>query len=269
MIINSISDQSIKSNRITLVTALYDLAKMENKDKTKRKTLEEYYIYAEKLLKFDVDFIIFVENDDILNKLREIRDKYVLGDKTKYIIKPFKDLKYNKYLYHINKNDTNNPIKDMCPNKDTSNYKILGWSKFEFIQEAMNRNFFNTDFFGWIDIGCSYVYTYPHNVEQILQSRSNKIKFGCFNNFYYYGIDKSTYYDKRVSPISGGFFTGNRDNFNKFIIEFEKELNDVVCNKHRAPLEDQIIPKVIIKNIEIFNCIIVYRYSDVLIRWNL
>ncbi len=251
-------------NKDTLVTMIYDLAGIEQN--MNRMLITDYIKRVDVLCKLDMNIIFYVENEYIKNEVYELRYKYDRLPKTKIIIVPYNNLKYYNILDEINKMDIVNKIVNMNPIKDTNNYRIIGWNKFEFLKKAIQLNPFDAVHFGWIDAGISHSATIPEDFEKVVSSMSNKIRIGIFNKLYVFGVERPNFYNTQKRMISAGFFTGNKENLLKLIDLFEKELG-VVLKSQIAPLEDQILTKIIYYNNDLFQCFWSCKHQDLFVRW--
>lgn len=253
-----------KINNDVLVTMLYDL---KSKDNTNRSSIEEYLKSAEELYKIDCNMIFFVETDELKNQVYEGRYKYERHQKTHIIVQPYEDLKYYKDIEHIKALDKDNPITNMNIEKDTANYRIIGWNKFECLRKAIQLDPFMSEHFGWIDFGICGRVSVPDNLSQVITSMSNKIKIGIFNRLNIFGINLPNFYKTQKRILSAGFFTGNKENMLKLIHLFEKELLRVLGTEKIAPLEEQILAKIIYNDPDIFQVFWGHCHQFLFFRW--
>jgi hypothetical protein len=135
----------------TVITALYDIGRDKNGD---GRTIDQYLNWFEKTLQLNVPMVVYTEE----------QFKQFVTDKRKYdtkiITKPLNEIpyfKYNKKIIEILSNK-NYKLKIKDPNRVECNlslYNIIQYSKFDWIVEAIEQNYFNTDYYFWMDAGCS------------------------------------------------------------------------------------------------------------------
>ena len=108
------------------------------------RTVEEYIKHGIKLLKLPQNKVIFID-EKIFNLLEKYQNKQTILIKTK-----IEDLYLNKYKLQPEINTDN-------PTKDSYDYFSIQCNKTEWIRDAINRNFFNTEQFIWIDFGIYHI----------------------------------------------------------------------------------------------------------------
>lgn len=136
----------------TVITALYDIGR----DKFDGdRTTEDYLHWFGKTLALNVPMVVFVEE-----KFKDFVSQHRDMTKTKIIVKPLDKVPYFKYKakmdeilktedYKTKMYDTN---RIECK---TSLYSITVYSKFEWLRYAALKNYFDTQYFFWLDAGGS------------------------------------------------------------------------------------------------------------------
>jgi hypothetical protein len=226
---------------MTLVSMLYDIAGMDLKHNSqiigdyRRKTIDQYLEYGEKLVQLDVNLLIFVQNSEINQRLADLGKKY---NKTNMVMiaKPFEMFKWYHQLPFIKINDIANPIEGRSMIKDTDFYRVCVWEKFECLKQAMTANPFKSTHFGWIDFGVSYRTTWPTNMNQIVNSYNDKVKISLLSP-----MGEQDVYRLQKARVDAGFFTGCLKNMFQLVERFEKELQRVLVYETRAPMEETIM----------------------------
>lgn len=207
----------------TLVTALYDI----NREAFDGRKFEEYFPWFRKTLELNSNFVVFTEE-----KVREIIPKQ---DNIKIITLPLQDLylfKFkNKMDFILNSSEFKQKMADLnrieCK---TSLYNLIQYSKFEFLQSAIKNNYFNSEYFFWIDAGCSRFFEnidiskpFP-NVQKI---RKDRFTIQGNINTMQVPIDKD-YVWKSDCVLVGTFFGGTKEVVSnvsdKIIYFFENEM---------------------------------------------
>jgi len=138
--------------KATVVTALFDIGRKEFDGRG----MEEYYEWFSKTLKLSCSMVIYCEeslNSFILENRPEGRETKIINqrlDEVPYFhLKPKMDELLNKAEYQAKVKD---PHRIECK---TSLYSIIQFSKFPWLNNAAEQNYFDTDYFVWMDAGFS------------------------------------------------------------------------------------------------------------------
>ena len=180
------------------------------------------------------------------------------NDKIKIIIKPiekFYNYKYKKFWIE-------NHNKNMLLN-DKSNWDLnmLWCEKVWFVKETIERKYFETEFYGWCDIGyfrnrptdlnTSFLSNWP-SPDKILQLDKDKIHYACINDIKYMTYMYKIVNEKNkngvpVSPIppyqtsiAGGFFILHKNKIDWWSKTFDAKLELYFKNNYLVK-DDQII----------------------------
>jgi len=160
----------------TVITALYDIGRDKNGD---GRTIEQYLNWFAKTLQLNVPMVVYTEE--------KFKD-FVLKNKhknLKLVIKPLSEIPYYKYNDKIISilNDKEYRSKIVDPNRVECNlslYNIIQYSKFEWIAEAIQEKYFDTDYYFWMDAGCSRFFE-NINVSNIWPANYNILNLNKFN----------------------------------------------------------------------------------------
>lgn len=185
--------------------------------------------------------------------------KYLSNPRIMIIIKPF-DQFYN-YRYANQWNDNHN--KNFLLN-DRTDWKLnMLWSeKVHFVNETMTNKYFDTDFYGWCDIG--YFRGRPNDLEvnrisawpspnKISDLKTNKIYYACINNNNEYinqlsrminnknevGLPVNEIPANQLS-IAGGFFIAHKSKLQWWVDTYAEKLELYFRNGYLVK-DDQII----------------------------
>ena len=132
---------NLPEDNITLVTALFKL-------KSNRHRFNEYLIWIENLLQINKPIVFFIE-PSLLNIIKEKRPK-IYENKTIWIERNFSDL----YAYkHDLKKFQETYIIDKAKFKHTVDLYIIWSEKVNFLNESIEKNYFNSKYFFWVDAG--------------------------------------------------------------------------------------------------------------------
>ena len=226
---------------ITLVTCFYDVQEVqEGRDKTDINVDNWKFVHL--TLRLNQPLIIFT-SPDLVEKINSLRDSLSVGlrEKTYIISKEFSDLEYYRYRDTIRKCRAINPIKNINLEKNSSDYCILTWSKFSFLNEAAKLNPFNSSHFGWIDVNikqiCKEVDPFIFNntpdktrVMLIKHPNPDDVSPDKLKLFFSY-IQQN---------VSLGYFTGLRDNIINLYNEVDRYIQEFT-NRDIAPIDEQLI----------------------------
>lgn len=193
----------------------------------------------------NANFILFTSKDLEEYFLRKTK----LLNNVKIIIKEFDEIElFNQYKdiwdnqYQIDKQkNTGRGIE--C--------YVLWNSKLNFIKEAIQFNYFNSDKFIWMDIGMirnndyiGYLNNYP-KYENISNDKIDIILLKNFDN------PNQKFFQDEIHI--GGTYGGQKDTFTKFIDLYYKKFNEYVANNKFIGCDQQIISSVYLENMNLFN----------------
>jgi hypothetical protein len=225
----------------TVITALYDIGRDKKGD---GRTIDQYLNWFEKTLQLNVPMVVYTEE----------KFKQFIIDKRKYdtkiVIKPLNEIPYFKYnekiIEILNNNEYKLKIKD--PNRIECNlslYNIIQYSKFDWIVEAIEQMYFDTEYYFWMDAGCSRFFQdvnpskeWPLNYNLLCKDKFN-IQ-GNSNNLYYNIADVENYIWDSNCILVGTMFGGSKyvcvDIAERVKSQFELYLNDGIVNNEQIIL---------------------------------
>ena len=208
------------------------------------------------------NFISIVNNFNLVIYTDDNSSKYIDTKKNPKIIIIIKPIEYfynYKYKYFWIKNHTKNFLLN-----DKSNWELnMLWSeKIWFVRETIERKYFDTEFYGWCDIGYFRNRendTHTRNLlnwgnnQVFLQNINNKICYACINNnnsYMNYLFKLVTNKNKEGLPcqeipahqnsIAGGFFILHKDKIDWWCQTYDNKLV-LYFNKDYLVKDDQII----------------------------
>lgn len=210
--------------------------------------LDKYIQHGIMLLRANISKIIFV--DEIMyEKIKEYENSY-----TKIIL--YK--KPDSYLYpYINTHYlTNFHLNSTNPAKDTMEYIFTQCNKTEWVREAINLNYFDTDTFIWIDFGIRHVFNcsdddFIQTVEALNNKKyDNFVRIGTIwnlNHVYCLDIYKDiTWY------FAGGVFGGNIESLLLFSNKMEEQCLKIISEEKTLMWEVNIWYLIYKDNKELF-----------------
>lgn len=233
----------------TIVTCLYDLKK---RDQNQIRRDVEFYLNLTQDL--NCNMVIYCD----IGLKEEILKRKSKGN-FKIIEFPLEELEYYKnYNDILNNEKMNYSIKD---DKNTNNYFLLTWNKFILMKESIRNNYFNTDYFFWIDYGLQHVLdekkynckfeTLLNNFELITKDNIEKSIFMVLNDLNPNIINNENFYKRLYQYCAGGVFGGKQDIFNKIITLFDNKLKELI-DKKIVSTEEHIMADIIYNNKNLF-----------------
>lgn len=209
------------------------------------------------------NFLSIVNNFNLVIYTDENSCKYIPKEtnnsKIHIILKPLEQFYNYKYKnYWIENHKKNLLLND----KSCWELNMLWAEKIWFVNETIERKYFETDFYGWCDIG--YFRNRPHDLnsyflsnwpskDKILLLDRQKIAYACVNNdnnyinFLYEIINNKTQLGLPIQAIppdqlsiAGGFFILYKDKIKWWITTFDTKLELYFKNNYLVK-DDQII----------------------------
>ena len=194
------------------------------------------------------------------------------NSKVKIIIKPIEDFYNYKYKDYWIKNHNNN---ELLNNISCWELNMLWCEKIWFVKETIERKYFDTDFYGWCDIGyfrnrqedlnTKFLSHWPCN-EKMHKLNKNKIHYACiindssYINYLYKIVNNKNDIGLPVEPIppyqnsiAGGFFILYKDKINWWANTFENKLELYFKNNYLVKDDQIIILDCILSNLTNFS----------------
>lgn len=227
---------------LTLVTAFFDLAKREQ---TSRRSAADYLKHGAYILSLPYPLVIFAD-PEFVEPIQKMR-----GDRPARIIAmPFETVPKYPLKEAIQEARKINPVQNASNLKDTSNYILLTWTKFDLIEKVITENPFQATHFAWIDFGLTHVAKLDF-AEDAFQHIVDPIKLLVNKWASSDELQAPDYYSLLRGYVAGGFITGSLGSWQQFIRLFHAEITQLLETK-RAPSEEQIIPQIIQRNPDLF-----------------
>lgn len=227
------------NNKFVIVSSLFNI-KREGID---GRTWSEYLKWFDITLKLKCPMILFV-SEDILEFIKERRGNIP----TDIIIQTIEEIPYYYLKDQIDKIITSKEYRDKIKDSNRiecqhSLYSIVQYSKFKWLEIAINKNPFDSEFFFWMDAGGSRFFEeydlsqgYPSsNGINALNEMDNQVLIQM--NMEYYKdlanakiLTKEYLLDNR-SYILGSMFGGTKDALLKIVKKVENIfVNDMIMN---------------------------------------
>jgi len=208
------------------------------------------------------NFISIVNHFNLVIYTDENSAKYIDtkgNPKIKMVIKPLEKFYNYKYKELWIKNHLNNHLLN---GRSSWELNMLWSEKIWFVKETIERKYFETDFYGWCDIG--YFRNRPNdthtntlnnwtNNQSILINNKNKICYACISNddddvnYLYNLVNNKNMYGLPIreipahqNSIAGGFFFLFKDNIDWWASVYDEKL-EAYFNHNYLVKDDQII----------------------------
>lgn len=261
--------------KFTLVSSLFNI----NREKMDGRSWDEYLKWFDITLKLKCPMVLFVSEDLVpfINARRINIPTHVITHSVQEI--PYYYLKDNLDVI-INSDEYKNKILD--PDRiecQQSIYSIIQYSKFKWLEKAIEKNPFNSKFFFWIDAGASRFFEdydltleYPStNAIKALDEMGNKFLIQM-NMEFYEDLAKSDFLDSKYlldnrSYVLGSIFGGTSNKVLKVgkdvenVLLYEMLQNQFVNNEQIAlgylvkvnPNDYEIYERYDYKHMSLFN----------------
>jgi len=194
----------------------------------------------------NVNFIIFTSKDlenYLLDKTKRIKN-------IKIITKEFEDIKLLTQYNQIWEKQYN---LDLQKNTGRGIECYVLWnSKLDFIKESIEKNYFNSDKFIWMDIGMIRNNDYINDLNNFPQYNlisDNKIDIVLLRNF---SNPNQKYFQDEIH-FSGSMYGGKINIFKKFIKLYYDKFDEYITNNKFIGCDQQIISSVYLENMNLFN----------------
>lgn len=201
------------------------------------RAIDKYILHGTKLLNMKYNKIIYIEE--------EIYYKYFANNN--FINTQFRLLSKSEiYLYNYAKFIENMPERRNI-DKDTIDYFFVQCNKTEWIREAIRENYFDSDYFVWIDFGINHVLSFDLNNYNFDITYRNKIRFAG-------GIKSNDdLYNYPQWFFLGGIFGGPKDKLIQFADLVKNKCINTIMDKKLIMWEINIWYLVYLENPELFD----------------
>ena len=186
-------------NNLTIVTGYLNI---RIKRPAKSNTINQTYDYIEKsrgTLQIPQCMVIYC-SEELIDDVHKIREEAGLSNKTKIIKITLEDNLYMADKLEIIRENVakNNPPYDI------PEYILAVNSRYAYIQNAIENNYFNTDYFAWVDFSASHIVNIPPN--KIIEPKSHeKVRIGWIAR---YSNNQFVY---NHYCLGGGLFSGHKE----------------------------------------------------------
>jgi len=231
----------------------------------------DYRIYVEWMN----NFISIVNKFNLVIYTDENSAKYIdtrNNPKIIIIIKPFDKFYNYKYKDYWIKNHENNHLLN---DKSCWELNMLWSEKIQFVKQTYENKYFDTEFYGWCDIG--YFRNRQHDIhtsrltnwgnnQVILRNNIDKIYYACiknddgYMNFLHNLVNSRNDKNLPVIPIpahknsiAGGFFILHKNNIEWWTTTYDNKLKLYFENNYLVKDDQIILVDCILSNLDKFN----------------
>jgi hypothetical protein len=243
----------------TIVTMIYDIRKMENREGDNNRKASGYIELAKNfILKLPYPLVIFIDPDEneIYDSIYTERKAHNLLELT-YIYKlDFKETYFYKDLSRLEELQKIFFIRNGRLDHETPLYVILNNNKFCFMEKTIELNPFNSSHFLWLDFGINHVAKDTDYIHTWITNIPDKIKQLCINP-YIEKIDPKIYFENIYHNCAGGLFSGSKENMLKYI-ELFKQKTEQIYSEDWYQIDEAVMTMVQRENYELFD----FFYGD-------
>ena len=199
------------------------------------------------LLKANIPKIVFVD-EEMYKIIKTHENEY-----TRIIL--IKKTDYELYQYMNNDVLTNFSLNTDNPAKDTIEFMFTMCNKTEWIRQAIDLNYFNTEQFVWVDFGIRHVFRcddekYINILESLNDKKYENIRIGTIWDLqlmYNFNICKDiTWY------FAGGVFGGNKENLLHFANLMKEKSLHIISHEKTIMWEVNIWYLIYLENNNLF-----------------
>lgn len=230
---------------------------------------------CKKYIEWMNSFISIVNNFNLVIYADENSVKYINTNnnpKIKVIIKPLNQFYNYKYKdFWVKNHQINYSLND----KSCWELNMIWSEKIYFVKETIERNYFETDFYGWCDIGyfrnrsddlhTSHLMNWSKNTNNSQIFNRDKISYACISNdddymnYLHKLINNRSEKGLPINPIpphqnsiAGGFFILHKDNIEWWFNTYDNKLKLYFENNYLVKDDQMILVDCILSNLNKF-----------------
>lgn len=170
----NIEEERTNGSLPTIITCMYDIRSKEKSSVSPSiKSVSDYLKIGKSLMDLEVPMVIFTE-ESLKNEITSMRKEH--KDLTKIEVIPLENLWGYAYLEKLAEVMKTYEIYNSNKSKDTSLYITLTNSKFDFIEQVMKSNPFNTEHYLWLDFGICHVAKNFNSIRRWVSNLPDKVR---------------------------------------------------------------------------------------------
>lgn len=222
----------------TVVTALYNIGREDWPDY--KRNWQEYLDYFKNTLSLKCKFVIYADSftyDFVINERKKIDPDM---NYTKVIYKEFNQLP-KFYLKEriddiMSSSDYRNGLVDPNPPEyNNSNYVVLILSKMFLVEDAIDKNFYNTDYYMWLDASIRHNHFKPEDKFKLYPNPSkindvSGIRILCRIQPEESDLDIKSFYKSHKNRFGAGVIVGEKNQIKEFNIKMNDVLEEALFN---------------------------------------
>jgi hypothetical protein len=213
----------------TIVTAFYDIRRLEQSDPSQNRAVEQYIDLAKQfILQLPYPLVIFIDADEsadhIYNVIKTSRENYV--DKTHIVREPFDNTHFYKDLDRLRDLQQKYPIYNGNLAHETPHYIILNNNKFWCVEKAIETNPFKSTHFMWMDFGINHVAKHPEKIHEWIHHLPDKVRQLCINPLVEQCCHKDLFH-YIYHHYAGGVFSGSAEYLLKYVDAFKQKTDQI------------------------------------------
>jgi hypothetical protein len=233
-------NNNINKNKVTIVTAFFDINRETNGDGRK---ITDYLEWIKKTLQLNCNLYIVTERKfvDFMKENRPSHYNTYIKEDT------LENASYYKYLPRMTEilNSEEYKKRVAYPKRvecTLPEYNVIQYSKFGWLETAIYENPFESEYFFWMDAGISRFFNnmnlqnpYPNNISfsNIFKENENTFIVQQREDLYQYHVDEHFIW-KADNLFKGGMFGGNKTQVMKVATELEKVFVEKMLNKNNV-----------------------------------
>ena len=205
--------KSLRKNKdnMTIVTGFNKL----NKTRSPKYHVYDYIEKSKQTLSIRQKMVIFLSKE-FIKQVVDFRKSIGMELLTKIVEIDESD------LYMIDQIDSikNNTSKNVSPYNDPK-YIMAVNSRYKYMENAIDKNYFNTDYFSWIDFSAGHIVEFPPNV-YFSYNRIDKIRIAWIARY------KNMHFTYNHQALGGGIFIGHKTTMKKYCKLHDKEFRKLM-----------------------------------------
>jgi hypothetical protein len=168
--------------KTTIITMFFNIKKLKDSSEQTR-PIEFYVDHGKHVLKLQYPMVIFCDEDtyEILKSARDSEvDPTIIP--TEYIIKSINEYEYYTTSWNII-NENRISLGKPEDKRNTVSYFLMGMFKPFAFNYVHQQNFFNTEYYAWIDLGCNHIVRKLVEYAPLMLDKPNKKVSVCYIHY--------------------------------------------------------------------------------------
>jgi hypothetical protein len=223
---------------ITLVTALFDLARREGG--AARRTAGDYLAGADFVLGLDRDLVVFVD-PELREPIAARREAAGLGARTRVVAVELEAVEALRHLPAIEAARLRRPLLGGDPAKDTPLYTALGWAKFDLVERAIELDP-EARHLAWIDLGLP---GRPDPRDDVFGAPRDRVTLLQMRGFTAAELADPAYFTYLFGHLASGYISASRANWMGLASSFRAAAAAALADGVAAS-DEQLLPHLVL-----------------------